>query len=63
MRIKFCKNKKLRFSISINQWLKDYGFGFTINYVDRGYSKNLSCKLQIWDRHLYIVVYKILNAT
>ena len=63
MRIKFGKNKKLRFSISINQWLKDYGFGFTINYVDRGYSKNLSCKLQIWDRHLYIVVYKILNAT
>ena len=59
MRMLLGRNKKLRFSISINHYLKDYGLSVSINYKDHGYSKNISFVIQIWDRHLQVYIFKL----
>lgn len=61
MKMLLGRNKKLRFSVSINHYLNDYGLSISLNYKNHGYSKNLSFVIQIWNRHFQVYIYKILS--
>lgn len=53
----YCKGR-FRFVISVEKYLNDYGVSFEIGLRKELFSKNLKLHAQIWDRHLFIMLYR-----
>lgn len=49
---------RFRFSISVEHFLNDYGVSIEIRLRKEAFSKNLNIHVQLWDRHLFILLYR-----